>query len=68
MKMINIFQMNYSKQKLQELWEQFADVPINNNDEIDEDFNNWKKGTDRFEIWHWFDEHYPGGVQLLVYP
>ena len=24
-------------------------------------------GTEREEIWHWFDEHYYGGVVTLLY-
>lgn len=38
------------------LWEQLGDIPINDNDEIDEKFLDFPKGTDRFEIWHWFEE------------
>jgi hypothetical protein len=25
-------------------------------------FAGWKKGTYRFEIWHWFDEKLPTGI------
>lgn len=46
-------------ERLKELWEQFGDVPINENEEIDVEWEDWEKGTDRFEIWHWFDEQYP---------
>jgi hypothetical protein len=37
-------------------------MPINNDDEIELDFYCWKKGTYRFEIWHWFDEKLPTGI------
>ena len=40
------------------LWEKFGDIPINKDEEIEEDFLHFKKGTDRFEIWHWFEETY----------
>lgn len=51
---------------LEELWNIFENVPINNEDEILDDFMGYEKGTDRFEIWHWFDEHYPNGVAALT--
>jgi hypothetical protein len=44
------------------LWEEFGDIPTNSDDEVEEDFYCWKKETDRFEIWHWFDEKLPNGV------
>lgn len=47
---------------LKRLWKKFTDVPINNNDEIEEDFHFWEKGTCRFDIWHWFDEKLPNGL------
>ena len=40
------------------LWSDLGDIPINNNDEIDQDFLHFEKGTDRFEIWHWFEEEF----------
>lgn len=50
---------------LEQLWDSFGDVPVNDNDGIDEDFLMWKKGTDRFDIWHWFDEEHSQGVAVL---
>ena len=41
---------------LKELWGKLGDIPINDNEEIDEDFLHFKKGTDRYEIWRWFEE------------
>jgi hypothetical protein len=52
----------FSEVLLEIIWEEFGDVPINNDDEIELDFYFWKKGTYRFEIWHWFDEKLPTGV------
>ena len=45
--------------ELKEMWEEFGDIPINDHDEIEQDFYHWEKGTDHFEIWHWFDERLP---------
>lgn len=58
-----------SKETVEALWRSF-DVPINDKDEIDDDFCGWEHGTDRFEIWEWFDEQYAryGGVHALMHP
>ncbi|WP_445735640.1 hypothetical protein [Mariniflexile sp.] len=47
---------------LEIMWEEFADIPINNDDEIEQDFYCWEKGTYRFGIWHWVDEKLPNGI------
>ena len=44
---------------LEELWDKFSEVPVNNNDEIEEDFLFFPAGTSKFEVWHWFDERCP---------
>jgi hypothetical protein len=49
-------------ENLKKLWESFGNVPVNEDDEIDEDFHIWKKGTDKFFIWDWFDEELPNGI------
>jgi hypothetical protein len=50
--------------ELKKMWEEFADTPINFEDEIEVDFYLWEKGTYRFDIWHWFDEKLPNGVAV----
>lgn len=49
---------------LPELWELFADVPINDNDEIERPFLYFEKGASRFDVWHWFDERCPNGLAV----
>lgn len=49
-------------ENLKIMWEEFSNIPINLNDEIDEDFYHWEEGTYRFDIWHWFDEKLPNGI------
>ena len=49
-------------ERLEQLWNEFADVPIDNDECIDKDFHHWEKGTDRYEIWHWFDERCPNSL------
>lgn len=38
--------------ELEIMWEEFADIPTNSEDEIEVDFYCWKKGTNRFDSWH----------------
>lgn len=46
------------------MWEQLEDIPINETGEnIEEDFYKWKKGTEKEEIWHWFDIRIPEGIE-----
>ena len=53
---------------LEELWGQFADVPMNPDTEcIEERFMGWGPGIHREEIWHWFDERHSKGVAYLLY-
>lgn len=44
-----------------------VDYSINDNDEILEEFLGFHEGTDRMEIWHWFDERYSKGVAYLMF-
>ena len=41
---------------LPELWERFSEIPVNNDDEIEQDFLCFEAGTSKFDVWHWFDE------------
>lgn len=47
---------------LTELWDKFSEVPVNNDDEIEEDFLCFPAGTDKMDVWHWFDERCPNGL------
>ena len=44
---------------LEELWDKFSEVPVNNDDEIEEDFLLFPAGTSRFDVWHWFNDRCP---------
>lgn len=50
------------KRKLQKLWFEFGNIPIDINDCIESDFYIWEKGTGRFIIWDWFDDKLPYGI------
>lgn len=58
---------NFNDAELEKLWEIFGCVSVNDNDEILEEFLGFPEGTDRIEIWQWFDELYSKGVKSLVY-
>lgn len=52
---------------VEELWDNLADVPIDpETEELDEPYYIWPKGTDKEDIWHWFDEHHSKGVAYLL--
>lgn len=54
--------------KLKALWNEFGAVPMNPETEcIETDWREWKAGTFREDIWHWFDERYSGGVARLMF-
>ena len=41
------------------MWELFDEVPIDKEEDIDQNFLLWEEGTDRFSIWDWFDKMCP---------
>lgn len=56
----------FNSQELEKLWLIFGEPPIDDADAILEEFLGFSEGTDRIEIWHWFDENYPEGVAALM--
>ena len=56
-----------SREELLNLWHDFADIPINDWDEIEAPFLHFPAGTYRFDVWRWFDERWPGGVYELLF-
>ena len=46
-------------------WKEFGNIPVDAEDNITEDFKHFEAGTDRMEIWHWFDENYSKGLAAL---
>lgn len=49
-------------EKLKEWWDEFSEMPVDNDDRIERAFHIFEKGTDRMEIWRWFDEQCPNGL------
>lgn len=66
MKELSNFENQEEKDKfLERLWEEFANTPVcEDTDCIDEDFYVWDKGTDKSEIWHWFDDNHSKGLAI----
>lgn len=47
-----------------QLWKEFRDVPIDDNDCIECDWRSFPKGTYRFNIWNWFEEFFDVSIVL----
>lgn len=48
---------------LDKMWKEFGDTPVDEMSVIIEDnFYVWKKGTEKEDIWHWFDVRVTGGI------
>lgn len=52
---------------LPELWADFANVPVNNGDEIKTDFMHFLAGTPKQDVWHWFEARCPDFHNDLLY-
>lgn len=48
----------------EDLWQELGNVPIDDNDNIDEDFYSFQKGTCRFDIWSWFEDAFDLSVAI----
>ena len=53
---------------LKQLWAELTDIPMNPETErMEAPFLHFPAGTEREDIWHWFDERYSKGVASLLY-
>lgn len=52
---------------VEKMWETLTDVNIDENECIEQNWFIFNAGTDREEIWYWFDEHHSKGVVWLMY-
>lgn len=54
-------------QRLEKMWDTLTDVPVDPyTDRIEEQFMHFPAGTEREEIWKWFDERHSKGVVYLL--
>ena len=44
--------------KALKLWAKLGDIPVDEDDNILEPFLDFEIGTDKFEIWHWFEDSF----------
>ena len=51
-----------NKQVARLLWKEFADVPIDEDDKITCEWRSFPKGTNRFDIWKWFEKFFEVSV------
>ena len=47
---------------VKKLWDEFSEIPVDNDDCIERPFLHFEAGTDRFDVWSWFDERCPRGM------
>ena len=67
-KLFDTWKKNERDKKIIALWREFEDVPLDPKTEtIQEDFFIFPAGTERIEIWKWFDSVYSKGVVSLLY-
>lgn len=54
--------------ELERLWNEFANVPINpETEKLEEAYLYFPAGTDREDVWHWFDNRHSKGIGHLMY-
>lgn len=60
--------IEFTDEVLEQLWLDFADIPMDPaTEKMEERFLHFSAGTDREEIWHWFDQLHSKGVAHLLY-
>lgn len=66
--LIEVETLEERDRKIEAIWELFEDVPMNPETEcIEKAFWCFPAGTDRYTIWHWFDDRHSKGVHYLLY-
>lgn len=57
--------------QMEQLWLELENVPFDEDEDgrlcLAEEWHDFPAGTDRDEIWHWFDENHSKGVAWLLY-
>ena len=51
--------INWKTAYVEELWEEFGEVPMNpHTEEIEKPWRHFPTGTHREDVWHWFEESF----------
>lgn len=65
--------LSYDEQdkRIEELWNEFSSVPFEEDGRgelvLSVDWNEFKKGEERYDIWRWFGERHSKGLNYLLY-
>lgn len=60
--------LRFRDEGLERVWYALGDVPVDpETEKIEDAFMWWPAGTDREDIWRWFDERHSKGVAYLLY-
>lgn len=55
-------------EELEALWEQLTDVPVDpETEKLEEPYLHFPVGTDKEDVWHWFDNRHSKGIAYLLY-
>lgn len=52
--------------QLEKLWEEFKTVSVDYKGNLKNDWYGYKKGTNKSEVYKWFDHHYSKGIAYLM--
>lgn len=47
------------------LWDEFGDVPVDEDDQLTESWLDFEKGVSRFDVWHWFEDSFGYPIAYL---
>jgi len=47
-----------NRKEARKIWDDLGNIPVNENEEIDEIFLHFPIGTNIYDIWHWFENTY----------
>ncbi|MEG1729568.1 MAG: hypothetical protein RR280_08525 [Bacteroidaceae bacterium] len=56
---------DFTDVELEALWIELGNIPVNQDDALEDEFRFFPAGTPRLEVWDWFDTHYSKGVAAL---
>jgi len=51
--------MDYNLVDLAIYWEALGNLPVDDDGKIEQSFLHFPAGTDREDIWHWFEDRHP---------
>ena len=58
MKRLTPFSKDEKREIAEVIWQELGDVPVDDDNRLDEDFFIWTKGTDRYVVWSEIEQLY----------